>query len=76
MSKFAKIVVSLISILLVSCLFMFSASAQSTDTMTVYVDQANGVDTNDGLSEASKEQLKDKTGEEIVEADLAGQVVF
>lgn len=53
MSKFAKIVVSLISILLVSCLFMFSASAQSTDTMTVYVDQANGVDTNDGLSEAT-----------------------
>ena len=53
MSKFAKIVVSLISILLVSCLFMFSASAQSADTMTVYVDQANGVDTNDGLSEAT-----------------------
>ena len=29
---------------------------------------------NDGLSEASKEQLKDKTGEEIVDADLAAQL--
>ena len=60
MSKFAKIVVSLISILLVSCLFMFSASAQSTDTMTVYVDQTNGLDTNDGLSEANAVKTLDK----------------
>ena len=29
---------------------------------------------NDGLSEASKEQLKDKSGEEIVDADIAAQV--
>ena len=29
---------------------------------------------NDGLSEASKEQLKEKTGEEIVAADLAAQM--
>ncbi len=29
---------------------------------------------NDGLSEASKEQLKDKTGEEIVDADIAEQI--
>ena len=28
---------------------------------------------NDGLSEASKEQLKYRTGEEIVDADIAGQ---
>lgn len=28
---------------------------------------------NDGLSDASKEQLKTKTGEEIVEADICGQ---
>ena len=27
----------------------------------------------DGLSDASREQLKDRTGEEIVDADLAGQ---
>ena len=27
----------------------------------------------DGLSEASKEQLKDRTGEEIVDADIASQ---
>ncbi len=29
---------------------------------------------NDGLSDASKEQLKDKTGEEIVDADIAAQM--
>ena len=29
---------------------------------------------NDGLSEASKAQLKDKTGEEIVDADIANQM--
>lgn len=29
---------------------------------------------NDGLSEASKEQLKDRTGEEIVDADIALQL--
>ncbi|MBP5772755.1 MAG: radical SAM protein [Eubacterium sp.] len=29
---------------------------------------------NDGLSEASKEQLKDKSGEEIVDADIAEQM--
>ena len=29
---------------------------------------------NDGLSEASKEQLKGRTGEEIVEADIAAQM--
>ena len=29
---------------------------------------------NDGLSEASKEQLKDKSGEEIVDADIAEQL--
>lgn len=29
---------------------------------------------NDGLSEASKEQLKDRTGEEIVDADIAAQM--
>lgn len=29
---------------------------------------------NDGLSEASKEQLKDRTGEEIVDADIAEQM--
>ena len=29
---------------------------------------------NDGLSAASKEQLKDKTGEEIVDADIAAQM--
>ena len=29
---------------------------------------------NDGLSEASKEQLKNKTGEEIVDADIASQM--
>ena len=28
---------------------------------------------NDGLSAASREQLKDRTGEEIVDADIAGQ---
>jgi hypothetical protein len=28
---------------------------------------------NNGLSEASKEQLKNKTGEEIVDADIAAQ---
>ncbi len=30
---------------------------------------------NDGLSQASKEQLKDRTGEQIVDADLAGQML-
>jgi MoaA/NifB/PqqE/SkfB family radical SAM enzyme len=30
---------------------------------------------NDGLSEDSKAQLKDRTGEEIVDADLAGQLL-
>ena len=29
---------------------------------------------NDGLSEASKEQLKGRTGEEIVDADIAAQM--
>lgn len=29
---------------------------------------------NDGLSEASKEQLATKTGEEIVDADIRGQM--
>ena len=29
---------------------------------------------NDGLSEASKEQLRGRTGEEIVEADIASQM--
>ena len=29
---------------------------------------------NNGLSEASKEQLKNKTGEEIVDADIAAQM--
>ena len=29
---------------------------------------------NDGLSAASKEQLKGKTGEEIVDADIAAQM--
>ena len=29
---------------------------------------------NNGLSEASKEQLKNKTGEEIVDADIASQM--
>lgn len=29
---------------------------------------------NDGLSEASKEQLATKTGEEIVDADIRGQL--
>ena len=29
---------------------------------------------NNGLSEASMEQLKDKTGEEIVDADIARQM--
>lgn len=29
---------------------------------------------NNGLSEASMEQLKDRTGEEIVEADIASQI--
>ena len=29
---------------------------------------------NNGLSEASMEQLKDKTGEEIVDADIAAQL--
>ena len=29
---------------------------------------------NNGLSEASKEQLKDKTGEEIVDADIKAQM--
>jgi hypothetical protein len=29
---------------------------------------------NDGLSEDSKAQLKDRTGEEIVEADIAAQM--
>ena len=29
---------------------------------------------NNGLSEASKEQLKHKTGEEIVDADIAEQM--
>ena len=29
---------------------------------------------NDGLSEASKAQLKGKTGEEIVDADIAAQM--
>lgn len=29
---------------------------------------------NDGLSEASKEQLATKTGEEIVDADIKGQL--
>ena len=29
---------------------------------------------NDGLSDASREQLKDKTGEEIVDADIAAQM--
>ena len=29
---------------------------------------------NDGLSEASKKQLKDKTGEEIVNADINNQM--
>ena len=28
---------------------------------------------NNGLSEASEEQLKHRTGEEIVDADIAGQ---
>ena len=30
---------------------------------------------NNGLSEASKEQLKYKTGEEIVDADIAQQII-
>ena len=29
---------------------------------------------NDGLSDASREQLKDKSGEEIVDADIANQM--
>ena len=29
---------------------------------------------NDGLSEVSREQLKDKTGEEIVDADIERQL--
>lgn len=29
---------------------------------------------NDGLSEKSREQLKDKSGEEIVDADIAAQI--
>ena len=29
---------------------------------------------NDGLSDASREQLKDKSGEEIVDADIAKQL--
>ena len=29
---------------------------------------------NDGLSDASREQLKDKSGEEIVDADIAKQM--
>ena len=29
---------------------------------------------NDGLSDASRQQLKDRTGEEIVDADIAGQM--
>jgi hypothetical protein len=29
---------------------------------------------NDGLSDASREQLKTRTGEEIVDADIAGQM--
>ena len=29
---------------------------------------------NDGLSEASREQLKDRTGEEIVDEDIKGQM--
>jgi hypothetical protein len=29
---------------------------------------------NDGLSEVSRAQLKDKTGEEIVDADIAAQM--
>ena len=29
---------------------------------------------NDGLSESSREQLKNKTGEEIVDADIAKQM--
>ena len=29
---------------------------------------------NNGLSEASQEQLRHKTGEEIVDADIAGQM--
>ena len=29
---------------------------------------------NDGLSDASREQLKAKTGEEIVDEDIAGQM--
>ena len=32
------------------------------------------ISTNNGLSEASKEQLKHKTGEEIVDADIAQQM--
>ena len=30
---------------------------------------------NDGLSEASREQLKTRTGEEIVDADIAEQLI-
>ena len=42
--------------------------------LDVYKRQDMNCVINNGLSEASKEQLKHKTGEEIVDADIAQQM--
>ncbi len=46
-----KLLIPVILLMVVG--FVFSAKAETVDTMTVYVDQANGADTNDGLTEAT-----------------------
>lgn len=46
-----KLLIPVILLMVVG--FVFSAKAETVDTMTVYVDQANGEDTNDGLTEAT-----------------------
>lgn len=46
-------------VLILVCCMVFTVAAQTTDTMTVYVDQANGADTNDGLTETTAVKTMD-----------------
>jgi len=46
-------------LLLTLCIVFSAAAETNSDTMTVYVDQANGLDTNDGLTEATSVKTMD-----------------
>ena len=52
----------LIPVLLLVVLFITlpAAATEKADTMTVYVDQTSGADTNDGLAEATAVKTLDK----------------